>query len=136
MRFCPYTAKCGSGKTHISAFFTQWDPRKGVLIFNKAGDGRAVTILQIYFLDDFYYMYTTAIFCSTYYQKTHIKDCVAMFASSAKQPSNESGFNTGKALWKTYWRPETSNANMMALSRVPVVIISMQKKKKERDRYI
>ena len=30
--------KYGSEKASISVFFTQWSPRKGVLVFSKVGD--------------------------------------------------------------------------------------------------
>ena len=76
-------------------------------------------ILQRYcrcILDDFYLMRKTAIFYSTYHQKAYFEDCPLRFVNNVKQLSNESCFYTKKALWKTYWKPEETIVDTMALS--------------------
>ena len=103
---CPYTGKYGSEKARILAFFIQWSPRKAALTFSKLRDWRPVTLPYIYFLDDFNQMCITAIFYSTYYQKRYIEYCLLPSANNVKQSSNESCFDTGKALFP----------DMMALS--------------------
>ena len=61
-------------------------------------------------------MRKTAIFYSTYHQKAYFEDCPLRFASNVNQLSNESCFYVKKALWKTYWKPEETIVDMMALS--------------------
>ena len=62
---------------------------RGVLLkeiwFLMKLETRPVTLLQIYFLDDFYHMCTTAIFYSTYYQRAYFEDCLSTSANNAKQ---------------------------------------------------
>ena len=84
IRFCPYAAKHGSEKARILTFFTQWSLREGVLIFIKVGSWRSAVLLQIYFLDNLYHICTTAIFYSTYYQRTYFEDRLLTSANNAK----------------------------------------------------
>ena len=145
-RFCPYTWKYGSRKAHFSAFFTKWSPREGVLIFNKVGKWRLVTLLQIYFLNDFYDMCTTTVFYSPYYQQTYLEDWFSTSENNAKQSSNESRFLYGKSslenilqdlldIWGLYCKHDGTIKLFWTVLRITVVIKSVQKKEK-RDRYI
>ena len=47
IRLCPYMGNYRSEKARSLAFFTQWSPHEGVLIFSKVVDWRHVTLLYI-----------------------------------------------------------------------------------------
>ena len=144
-RICPNTEKYADDFVHIVE--SSWrSPREGVLIFNKVGKWRLVTLLQIYFLNDFYDMCTTTVFYSPYYQQTYLEDWFSTSENNAKQSSNESRFLYGKSslenilqdlldIWGLYCKHDGTIKLFWTVLRITAVIKSVQKKEK-RDRYI
>ena len=87
--FGPYMGKYRSEKAGISAFFTKWSPREGVLILSKVVDWRPVT-LTVDLLFGWYFTEPMT--------RKHLEDFLSRSANNAKQSSNEYCFCIGKAL--------------------------------------